>query len=81
MPKDTIKNRLDFQLTNVNGKLPKINNSKIYDFSLAEIGNKRKIPMTEPTESVILRGQQKFDLHDILNHVEIDINEDRILTY
>ena len=57
------------------------NSSKIYDFSLTEIGNKRKIAMIEPTESVILRGQQKFDLHDILDHVDIDINEDRILTY
>ena len=57
------------------------NSSKIYDFFLTEIGNKRKIAMTEPTESVILREKQKFNLHDILDHVDIDINEDRILTY
>ena len=79
MPKDTIKNRLDFQLTNINGNLQKINNGKIYDFSLTQFGSNRKTPMTEPIESVIVRGQQKFNLHDILNPVEIEINDDRIL--
>ena len=79
MLKDTIKNRLDFQLTNINGNLQKINNGKIYDFSLTQFGSKRKTPMTEPIESVIVRGQQKFNLHDILNPVEIEINDDRIL--
>ena len=79
MPKDTIKNRLDFQLTNINGNLQKINDGKIYDFSLTQFGSKRKTTMTEPIESVIVRGQQKFNLHDILNPVEIEINDDRIL--
>ena len=76
--KDTTKSRFGFQLTNINGNLPKINNGKIYDFSLTEIGNKRKT-MTEPIQSVIVGGQQKFDFHDILNSVEIEINDDRIL--
>ena len=79
MLKDTIKSRLDFQLTNINGNLPKINNRKIYDFSLTQIVNKREPPMTEPTESVIIRRQQKFDLNDVLNPVEIEIYDDRIL--
>ena len=35
--------------------------------------------MNEPIETVIVRGQQKFDLHDILNPIEIKINDDRIL--
>ena len=34
--------------------------------------------MNEPTETVIVRGQQKFDLHDIINPIEIKINNDRI---
>ena len=34
--------------------------------------------MNEPIETVIVRGQQKFDLHDILNPMEIKINNDRI---
>ena len=35
--------------------------------------------MNEPMEIVIVRGQQKFDLHDILNPIEIEINDGRIL--
>ena len=35
--------------------------------------------MNEPIETVIVRWQQKFDLHDILNPVELEINDDRIL--
>ena len=34
--------------------------------------------MNEPIETVIVRGQQKFDLHDILNPMKIKINNDRI---
>ena len=35
--------------------------------------------MNEPIETVIIRGQQKFDLYDVLNPVQIQINNDRIL--
>ena len=35
--------------------------------------------MSEPTESVVIRGQQNFEFNDILNPVEIGINDDRIL--
>ena len=35
--------------------------------------------MSEPIETVIIRGQQKFDLHDVLNPVQIEINDDQIL--
>ena len=35
--------------------------------------------MSEPIESVVIRGQQNFELNDILNPVEIGINDDRIL--
>ena len=35
--------------------------------------------MNEPIETVIVRGQQKLDLHDILNSIEIEINNGRIL--
>ena len=30
-------------------------------------------------KTVIIRGQQKFDLHDVLNPIQIDISDDRIL--
>ena len=77
--KDITKNSVDFQLTSISGKLPKIRDKKIYNFSLTQIGSKRKKQMAEPIESVIIRGQQKFELNDILNPVKIEINDDRIL--
>ena len=74
-----MKKKLDFQITNINGALRKIRRGKIYNFSLTVIGKKRKASMTEPIESVIIRGQQKFELHDVLNPIEIEINDDRII--
>ena len=35
--------------------------------------------MAEPTESVMIRRQQKIELNEILNPAEIEINDDRIL--
>ena len=35
--------------------------------------------MSEPIEMVIVRGQQKFDLYEVLNPVQIQIKDDRIL--
>ena len=35
--------------------------------------------MNEPIETVIIRGQQKFDLYEVLNPVQIEINDDKIL--
>ena len=34
---------------------------------------KRKAPMTELIESVIIREQQKFELHNVLNPIEIEM--------
>ena len=76
---DTVKNSLDFKLTKINGSLPQIRDKKVHNFSFTEIGTKRKKQMNEPIGKVIVRGQQKFDLHDILNPIEIEINDDRIL--
>ena len=77
--KDTIKNTLDFRLITIDGNLPKLNDKKLYNFSLKEIETKRKAQMNEPIETVIIRGQQKFDLHSMLNLIQIEINDDRIL--
>ena len=35
--------------------------------------------MSNPIETVIVRGQQKLDLYDILNPIQIQINDNRIL--
>ena len=77
--KDTIKNTLDFQLTKIDGTLPKLNDKQIHHSSLTEVGKTRKAQMIEPIKTVIIRGQEKFGLHDFLNPVQIKINDDRIL--
>ena len=38
--KDTIRNNLSFQLTNIGGNIPKIKDSKIYNFSITRLGRK-----------------------------------------
>ena len=43
------------------------------------MAKKRKKQMNEPIETAIVRGQQKFDLRDILNLVKIEINNERTL--
>ena len=35
--------------------------------------------MHEPIETVIVRGQQKLDLNDISNPIEIEVKDNRIL--
>ena len=35
--------------------------------------------MAEPIETVIIRGQKKFEIENALNPVEIEINNDRTL--
>ena len=43
--KDTVINNRDFKLTNISGNLPKIRHKKIYDFSITQLGSKRKKQM------------------------------------
>ena len=77
--KDTIRNTLRFQLTNISGNIPKIKDSKIYNFSLARLGRKRKLPMQEPIETITVRAMQNFDVVGGLNLIQIEIEDDRIL--
>ena len=44
---NTLKDSLIFQLTNINGQIPQLRDSKIYNFSLSRIGKKRKKQMQE----------------------------------
>ena len=68
--KGTIKNTLSFELTKIDATLPALTNKKIDGLSLTEIGIKRKSKiMNDPIETVIIRGQQKFDLYDVLNPI------------
>ena len=57
---DASKNSLSFQLINISGDIPKLKDSKIYNFSLTRMGEKRK--MVEPIEAVIICAQQNFEI-------------------
>ena len=56
--RNTLKDELKFQLTNIIGKNPKTKDKKIYNFSLRRLGRKRTLSMTEPIEMIIVRAQQ-----------------------
>ena len=66
---------LEFKITNINRSFPEIKDKN----TLPEIGKKKIKQMNEPIDKVTVRGQQKCDLLDILNLVEIEINDERIL--
>ena len=59
--KDKNKNSLSFKLTNISGKIPKLKNKRVDNFSLTKIGQKRKRKMAEPIETVIIRAEQNFN--------------------
>ena len=72
--KDTVKNNLDFKLANISRKLPKRRVKKTYyNISITQLCSRRKKQMTEPIETVIVWGQQKFEIEII------EINDDRVL--
>ena len=77
--KDKLKDSLDFHMTIVNGQIPTLRDSKIYNFLLSRIGKKRKRQMQEPAESVIIRVQQNFDVNGELNPVKIELEDDTMI--
>ena len=77
--KDKNKESLSFQLTNISEELPVLKDKKIHNFSLTKIGRKRKLPIREPVETVIIRAQQNFEIAGGLNPVETEIEDDRVV--
>ena len=77
--KDTIRNILSFQLASISWDIPTLKDKKNIDLSLTELGRKRKLPMLEPIETVIIRVQQKFEVAESLNPVQIEIEGGRVL--
>ena len=77
--KDTTKNYLNFQLTIRSGKIPKLKENKAYNFSLTKIGRKRKLPVQEPIETVIICAQQSFEIVGGLNPVQKEIKDDKVI--
>ena len=78
--KDTVRYNLSFQLANISGAVPTLKDKKIHDLSLTKLGRKRKLPMLEPIETLIIRAQQNFEVVRGLNPVQIKTEDDRILS-
>ena len=71
---------MSFQLLNIGGKQPKLKNKKkIYNLPLTKIGEKTKMQMTEPIESVIICALQNFKIAERLNPVKMETEDDRVL--
>ena len=77
--KNTNKDSLSFQLRSISGKLPTLKNKKNHNLSLTRIRRKRKLPIQEPIETVIIRAQTHFETVGGLNTIQIEIEDDRAI--
>ena len=77
--KNTNKDSLSFQLRSISGKLPTLKNKKNHNLSLTRIRRKRKLPIQEPIETVIIRAQKHFETIGGLNPIQIEIEDDRAI--
>ena len=67
------------QLTHVDGSEVKTSDKKIHDFSITKLGKRKKAITPEPTETIIIRAQQDFDVVGGLNPIQIKISHNTIL--
>ena len=74
--KDTDRNNLSFQLGSISGDIPTSKDKIIHDLSLTKLGRKRKLPMLETIETVIIHAHQNFEVAGGLNPVQIEIEDD-----
>ena len=56
-----------------------LTDKKIHIFSLTKAGKKRKRLHMEPIETISIREQQSFELHDQTNPIQITSDDDRIV--
>ena len=63
----------------ISGAVPALKDKKIHDLSLTRLGRKRKLPMQEPIETVIIRAQQNFEVAGGVNPVQTELEDDRLL--
>ena len=71
--KNSLRNELKFQLTNISGNIPKTKDNKIHHFSITRLGRKRKLTMQEPVETIIVHAQQNFKIVGGLNPIQIEL--------
>ena len=77
--RETNKDSLSFQFKGISGNLPTHKDKSIQNLSLTRIGRKRKLPMQDPIETIIIRTQQNSEIAGGLNHLQIEIEDNRII--
>ena len=77
--KNTLKKELKFQQKNISGKNPKTKDNKIYNSLITRLGEKRKINMSQPIETIVIRAQQNFEIAGGLNPIQIEIEDHRVI--
>ena len=77
--KRSLENNLKLQLAHVNGSETKTSDKKIHDFSITKLGKRKKNTMSEPIETIIVKAQQDFDVVGVLNPIQIEISDDRVI--
>ena len=70
---------LKLKLAQINGSNIKTTDNKIHHFLITKLGKKRKRQMSEPTETIIIRAQQYFDVDGGLNPIQVEIKDDNII--
>ena len=77
--KKSLQDNLKLQLAHVDGSEVKTSDKKIHDFSITKLGKRKKNIMAEPTETIIIRAKQDFDVVGSLNPTQIKISDNTIL--
>ena len=72
-----INSSLDLQLTKIDGTFPKILDKKVHDFSLVQVGKRRKM---ESSDTLIIRCQQDFELYHQLNPINVKMDNDKFIS-
>ena len=64
---------ISFQLASISGGVPTLKDKMIDDLSLTKLCGKRKLPMLEPIQPVIIGTQENFQVAGGLNPVQIEL--------
>ena len=51
----------------------------MYNSLITRLGEKRKINMSQPIETIVIRAQQNFEIAGGLNPIQIEIEDDRVI--
>ena len=77
--KKALKENLKLQIAYVSGSEVKTEDQKIHEFSISQLGKRRKNMLSEPAKTVIIRAQPDFDVVGGLNPIQVQIVDEMVL--